>query len=51
MQVGQFKQPNSLEELSSTKNNDFISKAMVTNTFGVARRLGGAYSYGTATGR
>ena len=38
--VGQFKQPNSLEELSSTKNNDFISKAMVTNTFGVARRTG-----------
>lgn len=38
--AGQFKQPNSLEELSSTKNNDFISKAMVTNTFGVARRLG-----------
>ncbi|MFC3549904.1 OprO/OprP family phosphate-selective porin [Lysobacter cavernae] len=47
VQVGQFKQPNSLEELSSTKNNDFISKAMVTNTFAVARRLGGAYSYGT----
>ncbi len=47
IQVGQFKQPNSLEELSSTKNNDFISKAMVTNTFGVARRLGVAYSYGT----
>ena len=38
--VGQYKQPNSLEELSSTKNNDFISKAMVTNTFGVARRTG-----------
>lgn len=38
--AGQYKQPNSLEELSSTKNNDFISKAMVTNTFGVARRLG-----------
>ena len=45
-QLGQFKQPNSLEELSSTKNNDFISKAMVTNTFGVARRLGAAYRYG-----
>ena len=28
LQVGQFKQPNSLEELSSTKNNDFISKAL-----------------------
>ncbi|MEI2455878.1 OprO/OprP family phosphate-selective porin [Lysobacter firmicutimachus] len=47
IQVGQFKQPNSLEELSSTKNNDFVSKAMVTNTFGVARRLGAAYSYGS----
>ena len=47
LQLGQFKQPNSLEELSSTKNNDFISKAAVTNTFGVARRLGAAYSYGS----
>lgn len=40
LQVGQFKQPNSLEELSSTKNNDFVSKAMITNTFAVSRRLG-----------
>ena len=46
VQFGQFKQPNSLEELSSTKNNDFISKAAVTNTYAVARRLGGAYSIG-----
>jgi len=38
--VGQYKQPNSLEELTSTRHNDFISKAMVTNTFGVARRTG-----------
>ena len=38
--VGQYKQPNSMEELSSTRANDFISKATVTNTFGVARRLG-----------
>ncbi len=45
LQVGQYKQPNSLEELSSTKNNDFISKAMVTNTFAVARRTGIAYRY------
>jgi len=45
-QLGQFKQPNSLEELSSTKNNDFISKAMVTNTYGVARRLGAQYGIG-----
>jgi phosphate-selective porin OprO/OprP len=40
LQLGQFKQPNSLEELSSTKNNDFVSKAMITNTFAVSRRLG-----------
>ena len=38
--VGQYKQPNSLEELSSTKNNDFISKAMTTNLQGMGRRLG-----------
>jgi len=46
VQLGQFKQPNSLEELSSTKNNDFISKALVTNTFAVTRRVGAAYRYG-----
>jgi len=45
-QLGQYKQPNSLEELSSTKNNDFISKAAVTNTFATARRLGGAVGWG-----
>jgi phosphate-selective porin OprO/OprP len=44
--VGQFKQPNSFEELSSTKNNDFISKAMTTNLQGVARRLGVGLSTG-----
>lgn len=38
--VGQQKQPNSLEELTSTRFNDFIAKASTTNTFGVARRLG-----------
>lgn len=48
LQVGQYKQPNSMEELSSTKNNDFISKATVTNTYAVARRLGVAYGYGTS---
>ena len=42
--VGQYKQPNSLEELSSTKNNDFISKAMITNTFAVGRRRGASYN-------
>lgn len=40
---GQYKQPNSLEELTSTRHNDFISKAMATNLFGVARRVGVAY--------
>ena len=34
--VGQYKQPNSLEELTSTRFNDFISKAMTTNMQGVA---------------
>lgn len=47
LQAGQFKQSNSLEELSSTKNNDFISKAMITNTWAIARRLGVTYGYGT----
>ncbi len=46
LQVGQYKQPNSMEELSSTRFNDFISKAAVTNTYAVARRTGIAYSYG-----
>ncbi|MBN8480671.1 MAG: porin [Xanthomonadales bacterium] len=44
---GQYKQPNSLEELTSTRHNDFISKAMVTNLFGVARRVGVAYGNDT----
>ncbi|WP_449466150.1 OprO/OprP family phosphate-selective porin [Stenotrophomonas humi] len=48
LQVGQYKQPNSLEELSSTKNNDFISKATVTNTYAVARRLGVGYGVGAS---
>lgn len=47
IQVGQFKQPNSLEELSSSKNNDFISKATITNSFATGRRLGAAYTYGS----
>lgn len=46
VQAGQFKQPNGLEELSAAKHNDFMSQAMVTNTFTVGRRLGVAYSYG-----
>ena len=46
LQAGQYKQPNSLEELSSTRQNDFISKATVTNTYAVARRLGVGYGVG-----
>ncbi len=46
VQFGQYKQPNSMEELSSTKNNDFISKAMITNTWAVARRVGVGYGFG-----
>ncbi|MEO7916117.1 MAG: porin, partial [Dokdonella sp.] len=40
VQAGQYKQANSLEELSSTKNNDFIVKAMATQAFAIARRQG-----------
>src|SRR3546814_10634706 len=47
LQVGQFKQPNVLEELSSSKNNDFISKSVATNTYAVSRRLGVGYGYGS----
>lgn len=45
--LGQSKQPNSLEELSSSKSNDFISKAAITNTWAVGRRLGATYAYGS----
>src|SRR3546814_6202929 len=47
LQVGQFKKPNGLEELSSSKNNDFISKSVATNTYAVSRRLGVGYGYGS----
>lgn len=54
VRVGQFKQPNSLEELTSTRHNDFISKAVTTNAFGIARRVGVEVATGganwTATG-
>ena len=46
IQAGQYKQPIGMEELSSTKNNDFIAKSLVTNTFAVSRRLGVAGGYG-----
>jgi len=48
-QVGQFKQPGAtMEELSSTKNNDFISKSSITNSLGTPRRLGAQYNFGDA---
>jgi phosphate-selective porin OprO/OprP len=43
--LGQSKQPNSLEELSSSRHNDFISKAAATNTFATGRRLGASWGY------
>ncbi|MEO6075718.1 MAG: porin [Dokdonella sp.] len=43
--VGQYKQANSLEELSSTKNNDFIVKAMATQAFAVSRRQGASLAW------
>jgi phosphate-selective porin OprO/OprP len=47
IQFGQFKQPGAtMEELSSTKNNDFISKSSITNSLGTPRRLGVQYNYG-----
>ncbi len=49
IQVGQFKQPGAtMEELSSTKNNDFVSKSSITNSLGTARRVGVQYNYGEA---
>lgn len=46
-QVGQFKQPGAtMEELSSTKNNDFVSKSSITNSLGTPRRVGAQYNYG-----
>ena len=47
IQAGQFKQPGAtMEELSSTKNNDYIAKASITNSLGTPRRLGVQYNYG-----
>lgn len=47
LQIGQFKQPGAtLEELSSTKNNDFISKSSITNSLGTPRRVGLQYNIG-----
>ena len=43
--IGQAKQPSGLEELSSSRNNDFIAKAAATGTFALGRRLGVSYAY------
>jgi len=43
--LGQSKQPGSLEELSSSRNNDFIAKASATGTFATGRRLGVSWGY------
>ena len=51
VQLGQFKQPIGLEALSAAKRSDFMSLAMVTNTFALGRRLGVAYSFGHAYDR
>jgi phosphate-selective porin OprO/OprP len=50
IQFGQFKQPGAtMEELSSTKNNDFISKSSITNSLGTPRRVGAQYNIGDAS--
>ena len=43
---GQFKQPNSLEELTSTRHNDFAAKSLTTSAFALGRRLGVSYTRG-----
>jgi len=49
IQLGQFKQPGAtMEELSSTKNNDFVAKSSITNTLGTPRRVGFQYNVGDA---
>lgn len=49
VQLGQFKQPGAtMEELSSTKNNDFVSKSSITNSLGTPRRVGLQYNVGDA---
>ncbi len=43
--LGQHKLPSGLETLSSSTNQDFISKATITNSFSTGRRLGASYTY------
>jgi phosphate-selective porin OprO and OprP len=44
--LGQYKQPNSLEELVSTRHNDFVAKSVTTSAFAIARRLGAELATG-----
>ena len=43
--MGQSKQASGLEEMSSSRNNDFIAKAAATGTFATGRRLGASWGY------
>jgi phosphate-selective porin OprO/OprP len=45
LHAGQFKQPLGLEELTSTRNADFISKAAASNALAPGRRLAANYAY------
>jgi phosphate-selective porin OprO and OprP len=47
LRIGQTKQPNSFEELMSTRHNDFVAKASITSAFAIARRLGVELAGGT----
>jgi phosphate-selective porin OprO and OprP len=38
--LGQYKQPNSMEELVATRHNDFVAKSVTTSAFAIARRTG-----------
>lgn len=49
LRLGQFKQPLSLEELGSSRHNDFIAKALSTSLFAIGRRQGFGYQYDTAS--
>jgi phosphate-selective porin OprO and OprP len=44
VRLGQFKQPSGLEELTSTRNNDFVAKSLSTSAFALGRRLGVSYT-------
>jgi phosphate-selective porin OprO and OprP len=46
IRAGQYKQPSSLEELTSTRHNDFVAKSLTTSAFAIARRLGVEYATG-----